>query len=66
MSRLKSNGYIMADGNPGVNEPYDHKGTYEDWRHNNRCNAIYGDGHVQDVSTAKGTDDSNGDRYIYM
>ena len=66
ITRLKPNGYIMADGNLGVNEPYGETGAYEAWRHNDRCNAVFGDGHVADVTTPKNTVPDDSERKLYL
>ena len=70
VSNLKSTGYIMADGKPGVlGNPNCNPGQYgnnEEWRHVGRCNGLYGDGHVQDISLPRGLYVSDGDRDIYV
>ena len=55
MSKLNPGGYILVDvyydtvGNAGSN------GDYEDWRHQNRANAVFADSHVANVTELKGT-----------
>ncbi len=65
VTNLKTSGYIMADG-PYTTDHPGNSGEYEEWRHNNKCNALYGDGHVQDIKEAKGTAAADGDRDLYI
>ncbi len=65
-TNLKTSGYIMADGDWTTGGHPGNNGLYEDWRHNNKCNALYGDGHVQDVKEQKGTTNADGDRDLYI
>ena len=44
----RPNGFIWADGNPG-NRTNPNNGAGLRYRHNNKCNGLYGDGHVQDL-----------------
>ena len=62
---LKPSGYIFADGYYSVASQPGGMGENELWRHNNKCNGIYGDGHVQDVSTPQGTGWSSKDHDLY-
>ncbi len=68
IARLRPTSYIWADGNIWyAGEPYVADGTFEEWRHNNKCNALFGDGHVADVTTPKGTMIANKDHNdLYM
>ena len=66
LTNLKPSGYTMADGAYGVQSCPGEQGNNEDWRHNNKCNALYGDGHVQNIDEPKGTRNSGGDRDLYI
>jgi prepilin-type processing-associated H-X9-DG protein len=59
---MKATGYIIADGRyDNASDPGGY-GDHELWRHNNKCNGIYGDGHVQDVKDPKPGAREGGDR----
>ena len=66
VTNLKSTGYIMADGLYTSTGHPGNSGEYEEWRHNNKCNGLYGDGHVQDVKEKPGTAAADGDRDLYI
>ncbi len=44
----KPSGFIWADGKPG-NRTNPNGGADLRYRHNNKCNGLFGDGHVQDL-----------------
>jgi prepilin-type processing-associated H-X9-DG protein/prepilin-type N-terminal cleavage/methylation domain-containing protein len=62
-SDIKPTGVIFNDGCPfsgttslGIG------GNCEAWEHNGKCNALYGDGHVEDIKEPKGSFAANGPR----
>ncbi len=62
ITTMKATGYIIADGRyDNASDPGGY-GDHELWRHNNKCNGIYGDGHVQDVKDPKPGAREGGDR----
>ena len=52
---MKTSGYIMADGKMTTSMNPGEYGQHEVWRHANRCNGLYGDGHVQDLTEPQNT-----------
>ena len=66
VTNLKPTGYIMADG---LYDKSSHPGNSDEneaWEHNGKCNAVYGDGHVQDIKEKQGSRTANGDRDVYI
>ncbi len=56
MSDVKPMGMIMCDAAIWESGPFDQSGVYEEWCHNGKCNAVYGDGHVQVIKTQRGVE----------
>ncbi|MFA6817055.1 MAG: prepilin-type N-terminal cleavage/methylation domain-containing protein [Lentisphaeria bacterium] len=63
ITEFKNSGYVLVDGTAGCNWNPIENGNLESWRHNNKANALFGDGHVDIVHTPKGvTTYSGGER----
>ncbi|MBO7742409.1 MAG: DUF1559 domain-containing protein [Victivallales bacterium] len=66
ITNLKSSGYMIADGRyDNASDPGGY-GDHELWRHANRCNGVYGDGHVQDLTDPRPGYRENGDRDLFV
>ncbi len=67
-SRMQSNAYLLADSQltPGTNCSYLQTGypggPWEDWRHNNKANALFGDMHAATLSEPIGKFKKGGER----
>lgn len=54
ISLFKNSGYVFVDGTAGTSWNPLENSSLESWRHNNKANALFGDGHVDIVHTPKG------------